>query len=252
MKTRRTRKSSAGFSLIEVLAALTILAVIIIMLGQLFSDSSAAYRAGTGRADMDGAARGALDFMAREIGALQADSVLTMSVVTTNLLGRAMDVIRFVSLSNDPEVRGSTPYREGMQISYVPLAYTNNANRVFLGRWGIERENAASYTCYRDTNWHAAAFAGQQTAWANVLAENIAQFKVYVFTRAGSYVGAPYVSDPARPPLWVDLYLELLSEEHAVQASLLTGTDRENFLRQKARRYTQRVYLHNRQNPLNW
>jgi len=253
MKTNRTRQRSGGFSLIEVMAALTILSVMMIMLGQLFSNSSSAYRIGTGRSDMDGAARAALDFMAREIGSLQADSVLTMSVTTTNLLGRSMDVIRFVSLSNTPEIRsGNRAYREGMELCYTPLAYTNNSNRVFLGRWGIEREDSGSYTCYTSTTWHTSAFSGQQTAWANSLAENISNFKVYVYTRAGSYAATPYTSDTARLPLWIDLYLELLSDEHATQAALLAGSDRNEFLKQKARRYTQRVFLNNRQHILTW
>ncbi len=252
MKTTRRLRRSAGFSLIEVMAALTILSVMMIMLGQLFSDSSSAYRVGTGRADADGAARAALDFMAREIGSLQADQVLTMSVTTTTLLGRTMDVIRFVSLSNTPEIRSGTPYREGMEICYTPLAYTNNSNRVFLGRWVVEREDSASYTCYTSTTWHTSAFSGQQTAWANSLAEDIANFKVHVYTRALAYAAIPYTSDTARLPLWIDLYLELLSPEHATQAALMTGADRESFLQQKARRYTQRVFLNNRQHPLIW
>lgn len=252
MKTTRARQHSGGFSLIEVMAALTILSVMMIMLGQLFSNSSSAYRLGTGRADLDGAARAALDFMAREIGALQADQVLTMSVTTTSLLGRTMNVIRFVSLSNTPEVRSNNSYREGMQLCYTPLAQTNNSNRVFLGRWGIEKENNAGYRCYTDTAWHTSAFSGQQTQWANVLAENIALFKVHVYTRAGAYAAIPYTSDATRIPLWIDLYLELLTDEHATQAALLGGAERETFLQQKARRYTQRVFLNNRQHSLTW
>ncbi len=246
-----TPANRRGFSLVEVLAALSVLSILMLLLGRLFTDSSSAYRTGVGRMDMDGGARAGLEFMARELQAAQVNDLVTMRVETgITALGRATDRISFLSLYNTPEYRNSNPYREGMQVRYSVLATTANPNRFFVGRHVVERENSGDYTAYTNTTWYT-VFNGYQTSWANSLVENVCGFRVLVTDRTG-VVRTNYDSTTHPPPLWVDLYLEVLSPEDAARVELLTGAAREDYIQQKCRRYTQRVLLQNRQHPLTW
>ncbi|MDP2663020.1 MAG: prepilin-type N-terminal cleavage/methylation domain-containing protein, partial [Dehalococcoidia bacterium] len=61
-----------AFTLIEVLVAMTVLAVMVLMAANIFQSSSASWNIGTQKADMNTSARAALDFMARELETLLA------------------------------------------------------------------------------------------------------------------------------------------------------------------------------------
>src|ERR1035437_3904154 len=72
---RRTGGLRAAFTLIEVLVAMTVLAVMVLMAANIFQSSSAAWNIGTQKADMNTAARAALDYMARELASAVAGPV---------------------------------------------------------------------------------------------------------------------------------------------------------------------------------
>lgn len=249
--TPKIRQRRRGFSLVEVLAALTVLSVLMLLLGRLFADSSSAYRAGVGRMDMDGGARAALEFMARELAAAQVNDRVTMRVAVnpTAVLGRSTDRITFLSLYNKPEYRSGNPYREGMQVRYTAVATAALPNQFFIARQVVEQEDSANYRAYTDPNW-TTVFDGFG-ATGDKLVENVCGFRVLVTDRTGA-VRTNYDSTAHPPPLWADLYLEVLSAEDAKRVEVLTGAPREDYIQRKARRYTQRVLFHNRQQPLTW
>ncbi len=70
------RTCKSGFTLIELLAAMAILVVLVFMVGNLFTHSTAIWEQGMRRADINTAGRAALDFMHREIStALLTDDI---------------------------------------------------------------------------------------------------------------------------------------------------------------------------------
>ena len=83
------------------------------------------------------------------------------------------------------------------------------------------------------------------------VAENVAAFEVWAWSEAKGKYGYHYDStdNDGKLPLWVDLYLELFSEEEAIQMAILWDANQETAQRyrdQHSRRYAARVYFPNR------
>ena len=72
----RRRSQNAAFTLVELLVAMAVLAVIIMMMARIFSESTRAFDLGSKIADQNLKGRMVLDFMAREISQAVADEVM--------------------------------------------------------------------------------------------------------------------------------------------------------------------------------
>lgn len=87
-------------------------------------------------------------------------------------------------------------------------------------------------------------YSGSPRGDAHVLAENIRTIEYWVYDSNGNLLaGQDYQSDVHGPPGWLEIYLELMSEQDAIRASLLTGAAREDFCDRVSRRYVGRVYF---------
>ena len=251
------RMRRAGFSLVEVLAALTVLSVMVMLLGRLFNDSSTAWTTGTRRAALDSSARATLDFLSYEIGQAIVDDLIPLVVesdkTSLNALDVDSDVIRLVSLSNKAEQRSGTTYRDSQALVYfVNTTITNET----AGLWRRVSEKFTSGVPL------AQAYAGDP-AWlssplttigydANVISPEVIRLKASVTTTNIITRTEGYDSRVDGLPMWLDLHLELMSEQDVMRAALLSGTARTDYIRQKARRYSGRIYLLNRQQPVTY
>lgn len=63
----RTRRANAGFTLIEILASMTILIFLVLMLTRVYTEGSNAWRTGSRNATRNMLARSVMDFMAKEL-----------------------------------------------------------------------------------------------------------------------------------------------------------------------------------------
>ena len=240
---KRPRGGTTGFSLVEVLAAMTVLSVMVLLVSRLFTDSTNAWKAGMSRAENCLNARTSLEFMSRELSQALADDILTLVVETAtqpDLYGtRASDAISFVSLNHLAECRdsGRNPYRDVQQIRYG--VQDAGDGRYLLRRYVTENESVQYFSCYQTPTW----WSSMSNAYPNTIGENVARFKVYAFDSLGVYQPS-YNSKTHGPPLWIDLVLQVLDARDAVRINTLSG-GREDYIRRRTQTFTTRVYLRN-------
>ena len=131
--TLARQKSGNGFSLMEVLVAVFILVIIVLILSQVYHQSSVCWSAGVRKARGNMAARAAVGFMAREL----LNAVADPEILNDTNIEDGKRYIKFITLTGDAvsvkrvakkvtyKQSGDTLIREEM--SAVPAAY---------GTWG--------------------------------------------------------------------------------------------------------------------
>lgn len=243
MKTATLHRSARrGFTLIELLAAIAVLAIMILFLGKVFNDSTRIWKLGNKKIESNNAGRAAIEFMARELTAALCDRTLTLKMDSDadNYLNRQSDWISFVSTASEAtrNTVGASSFtqREAKQVVYRVLKmgkrdYTTHALVAHNLR------STKSIDCYKRTDWWT-GFENVTTNNSSVLAENVRNFEVFVYDQNGQLV-ADYDSRNHGPPLWIDIYLEVLAEEDAIKASLLPN---DNIQTADSRRYHTRIY----------
>jgi|GEM_PF-1594707 len=230
----------SAFSLIEVLVSMTVLIVIIVMVTNMFRNASEAWDMGTQRAEMNTAARAAVEYIARELSCAVAGSIsdLTGSTITLKrfqLEKNAMDDnvhdLSFIALSGTNErLRG------------IRFRYDNNGNHFIE----TARETDSSFLRYDSANWGG---------WPNayLLITNVWKFQVTVCSNESDMmsggVGDAYDSSAAANsnllPACVDISIEMLNERDMTRA-LNLGAAQDGFVMTNSRVYTTRVCFPNR------
>lgn len=248
----------SGFSLIELLSAVAILMIIVAMMTMIFTESNRSWDIGTSRADNNSAGRAALHMIAHDMQYAIADSNITfiMRPDRSNVVsyGFANDEICFVSLQHDSS--GGTN-RTAREIIYSVNEDTDRLGTYMLRRYvdgNNELETDYLNRSYWDTNWYAT-----YPSTNAFLIDNVAGLAFYAPGGAGprNYdSGAPnldplvaYSNNLYRTPEYVDVYLEILNERDAERAKGMPADSavQKDFVDRKVRRYTTRVYFHNRQ-----
>jgi prepilin-type N-terminal cleavage/methylation domain-containing protein len=234
----------SGFTLIELLAAIAILAIIVVAMGRIFADSTNAWRIGVKKIESNCSGRSALDFMSQELSQAIVDDRLSMKLKSNadSHLGKDSDRLYFVALNQVAERRSNTTYRGCMQVRYSVMPSPDGTNTFSLVRHVDEKWNTGAVSCYEDPSWWQ-SMDGYNASMDNaaVLADNVRNFEVWVYDRQGN-PRPDYDSTSDGPPLWIDLYLEVLAEEDAIKASYMTDQD---FIERSTHRYQARVYPQN-------
>lgn len=282
MTTRRTdNRGKAGFSLIELLAAMAILMVIVVMMTTIFSNSDRVWNLGTGRANNCSDGRAAMNLMAHDLEYAVADDILTFAMAndrnSLKTYGFTNSEICFVSLEHDIAPDTATnpgeSKRTAREVHYYVLEVTNHIYGLWRGYYSKEIYDSHTAHCYFNRTWHKTGGASAETGAPNpgrpsggdFLAYNVVGMKVYA---PGPPSGAPssvYYSDPKeysrvqdkafvtnRLPAYVDIFLEVLDESAMDRAADLavsfgeTGDETREFIEKNVRRYTTRVYFDNR------
>lgn len=134
---------AAGFSMIEVLVAATILIVIVMMLGMLFQQTSLAWRTGTRRADSFMQVRSAVGAIQRDASAAVDARFLPEQFLDgqQNFSGGSL---LFYTLTGAVEVdkNGTTTYNRNLKkITYDSAGNRVEKTRLGSGNWGAEKRS---------------------------------------------------------------------------------------------------------------
>lgn len=223
-------RMATGFTLIEVLVAMTVLSVMVLMVANIFQSSSASWNIGTQKADMNTSARAALDYMARELQFAVAgpiDKIVAGANSEIMFELQNGNDVRFVSLAGEPE--GSN------------RALMASLFRFFNNTIQYKRETSAfnPYTQSLPT-WVGAP----HMLIANVLSLNMYAYANEFDLNGG--VGADNYNANSLP-LCLDIAVEMLSDDDMQRYNQLTVlADKTAFKDRNAKVYSTRVYFPNR------
>ncbi len=286
MKAGIALKQRCGFTLVELMVSMGILVVIMLMMARVFTDASAAWRAGTRRAYEAQSGRVIMDFIKQELSQAIADDLVSFRIHSEpgplslsvwayphpDYPESSTDSICFVAATRPPPygaMRRAVPH----YIYYVDYMLDIDGQRMDEGhpegpRYALMRTRKTGTTHNTQANLENSAYRNPQwwqpDHWVGqtreIIAENVSGFEVWA--AKGSLIEAG-VRDPdtyyiwnydsveeGEPPLWVDIYLMLMDEPAAIQAAALwraNDPDRREFVNRNTRRYSARIYFRNRE-----
>lgn len=252
--TRRARHSPGAFSLIELLASIAILTIIVSALASIFTDSSATWRLGNKKVESNITGRSAIELMARELSGAAFFGVSNPIAPSLELWsdkdvfigsgGPESDRLAFMTLEHTPQTPSSFLQRDFKQVLYRVTTNSLKPGTYTLVSHFLRSRNDSDFDAITNAFWWGNFINKAMTPDnSGVIAENVRNFEVFVANSNGEVI-ANYNSYSNGPPLYVDLYLEVLAEEDAQKAALLPPND--PFTIKATRRYQTRVYFNNR------
>lgn len=232
----------SGFTLIEVLVAMTVLSVLILMVANIFQSSSVAWNIGTQKADMNTAARAALDYMARDLAAAVAGPIEKAGSGGADYLTfrqQSLGDLRFLTMAQDPKIDAGDTYR-ALRGSFFWL----DSNKLRYCR--KTAYTPTSLDCYGNESWYSGR--GPQENFGDYLITNVLDLQCFVYTNESDLAtGTPAPNmTHYQLPICVDIALEMLSDDDMLRYNKLTGTPQTEFKNRNAKLYSTRVYFPNR------
>ena len=205
---------------------MTVLSIMVLMVANIFQSSSESWNIGTQKADMNTAARAALDYMARELqsavaGPVEAVNPPALSAIQFRVIN-GNDLL-FVSLVGDVEdgraLRNGAFYHE---VSDNELMYAHQLANPY------------------DTS--------PKHTGAGMLITNVLDLQFYVYTNEYALTNGNYDVNNTYDelPLCVDIALEMLSNDDMRRYNQLSGADQTAFSDRNSKVYSTRVYFPNR------
>lgn len=248
----------SGFTLIELMTAMTILIVIVMMMAMIFNDADKIWYLGTGRTLNCISGRAAMNLISHDLEYAVADERLTFRMKQDKdhvyCYGFTNDEISFVSLQNDSR----DGHRAAREIFYYVTNATGKAGALMRGYYSGAIVSTNTKHCYYDKEWYDAdaGGAGRPTS-SGPIVEHVTAFSLFVPTNQNGYCTSDYDSTKRYDygggyflsnalPEYVDIYLEVLDEMDAVKLDALDTSLASAFVERNARRYTTRVYFQNR------
>ena len=240
---------------------MAILAVLMLMIVAVFTDTDDVWTLGTARRQTTTAGRRALDMITRDLEAAVADSTLTFVVQpdrnTNTTFGFENDELCFVALVQTV----SNDVRAAHEICYWVRPMTNAFSGMTNGLSGMTNRyelvrgvrsvtndiDIGPYeTCYGNGNWYKDPPDGQgRPRDCGVVAENVAAFAVGAYGATNGYYHS--ISHTNRLPRYVDVFLQLLDERAAIRAVDFHGVDYTDHVRRHLRSFSTRVEFPNRE-----
>lgn len=197
----------SGFTLIEVLVAMAITAIIVLVGNNVFSGATTAFNSGTDRAEMESSGRAALNFMSRKLSQAIAGQAEPASYYRSFTLSGGNNVI-FNSVSDS--IQSNRFYFDGSNLVYSFESYDP---AVLIG---------------------------------NVVDIKLYAFETYVMLTSG-IGDSFNCNLTTNLPYCFDIAINLLSSGDKEKAARLSGTDLSNFIARNSRWFTTRVYFQTRQ-----
>jgi hypothetical protein len=217
---------------------MTVLSILVLMAANIFQSSSAAWNIGTQKADMNTAARAALDFMVRELESAVAgpiDKTGSGGVQYLTFRQESLSELRFLSLANDPNSVGIKRAVRG-----VFFWCDFGENRIMMN-W--KDKTPSTLDCY-DTSpgWDGARSGG------GLLITNALSLQFYVYTNESDLASGTFAPNMThyQLPICVDIALEILSNDDMHRYNQLSGAPQTEFKNRNAKLYSTRVYFPNR------
>lgn len=268
------RSRRRGFTLIEIMAAMSILMVIVLVLGNIFTDSTRIWQLGTKRAQNLGEGRAVMDFLVRELSQAFADNIVSFRLNSDQPLygvtsyGWLSDEVYFLMALRNPGYQTGGDYmrRTGHHHIFFVTPMVDQNNNPIADRFRLVRcvKSRSSYStedyrlksAYFDPEWwryfSPSVSGGPGSEQMETIAENVAGFEIWAYSESAQKYVYSYAStnNNGQLPLWVDMYLEMFSEEESIQMAdlwkLADKTAAYNYRDKHSRRYAARVYFPNR------
>lgn len=227
----------SGFTLIEIMVAMSVLAIMVMLIGNIFQQVSASWNIGTHSADANTAARAALNYMAQELSQAIAGPVEAAPGAKDHLQN-----LSFKVLPNGEEVRFFTLSGD------VSQENNRGALRQSAFYWKKD-ENLMRYA--RQTDRNSSYTGDPNQSGAQTLIQNVVDFWMCVYTnRADFKLNQGWVDDITLTnslPVCMDIYLSILGEGDMARYMALSGDAQDKFRESNAQCYSTRVYFLNRQ-----
>ena len=232
----------AGFTLIEIMVAMSVLAILVMLIGNIFQQVSASWNIGTHSADANTAARAALNYMAQELSQAVAGPVEASPGAKAlygndldNLIFEVVDgeEVRVVTLSGDVSL-GSDRRGALRRSAFYWVGGTN-----LLIRYARQTNRDESYTKDPD-----------QSAGPKELIRNVVDFWMCVYTNRVDLLNGNFEENITLTnslPVCIDIYLSILGEGDMDRYKALSGNAQDEFRESNAQCYSTRVYFLNRQ-----
>ena len=264
------RHNIAAFTMIELLAAITILMIIVSIMSVIFTESDRAWTQGTSMVERNTEGRAALNMIGHDLQYALADEMLTFAMREDAERGDDMESygflnseICFVSLVHQPE-DNNNPRASQRIVYYVKERTVDDNSEDGLGRYQLMRVaintgNDSIDAAYDHETWYEfdrdAEEVFDNTA---IIAENVTALAFFAPDGTGDIVKNYLSTDKDndnRLPEYVDVYLEVMGEKDAIRAAQLKTLAEEDkipeekiteFVENYSRRYTARVYFQNR------
>jgi prepilin-type N-terminal cleavage/methylation domain-containing protein len=233
----KKKSSKKGFSLLELLVAMAVLSILVIMMTSLFNNSISAFNIGTQRAEMNMAARAALEYIARELS----------SAVAGEIDGASGKRVAFYLSDTSPDNKAD--------VRCFTLTATNPslyAMRMFCVRFDSASNILEAYHDKNDKPY------SNTPAWgtAGTLISNVVDFKIGVYSNVSdltnlangkvSYTFDSTINPQQSLPVCADITLELMASDDFSRYSKLSGTAADDYRDKNARIYSTRVFFNNR------
>jgi len=242
------RGRQQGFTAIEMVSAVAILLVLGALVGMIFAKSDRIWTRSLGITHSRSAGRTAIGMLTDDLEHTVTDAWFPFVVTagaTNAMYGLDHSALRFVTLS-DAGADGTNRAMAAVGYTVRPSQDAPGEGLELIRYWsGITNHSDAGATdnIYWNTNWVDQAYFGR----SGVMAEHVTAFRIGLpvdaDTLVATYDSREYTN---RLPAFVDMFIELLSDETARQLSQLPPERQPGFIEQHAVRYTARVNLHSR------
>ena len=255
----RARMRSVGFTLIEIMAAMAVLAVMIVFLANVFTNTGKIWKIGNKRVESNNNGRAAIEFIARELSSALVNGQVQLGANSKSLstYGVDSDRIAFAAASGTPQEVSSQSYvTRQLKQSVFAVISTNTANPMDTkGPFVLVYHNFFQPSTVKDiyeTNWKDYLLGNPSSvtmANSSIIAENVRDFEVFVYDQNGNgpiyNYNYPQASPSPVPPAYIDIYLEVLAQEDATKASLIGLSMPLKDMAALTHRYHTRVYMQN-------
>lgn len=279
----RHRAAVRGFTLIEILAAMTILVLLVLMLTKVYTEGSNAWKTGTRNATRNMLARSVMDFMAKELSMATFEfgndpkkNYLSMAYFADTTTGNfgldGADEIFFVKLNKRPDAGGDEGEQRSAELIryYVAnLSGLTNAPDYAQYRFALWRDdqnptttkvNNDYYPLYLDDTyglyWMGKSVAQLPTKPrrpGSILVDDVRTFEIFAYLDEEGASSFGWQSFGPDKLAFLDIYLETFDERDAAQAALLADSMGDDdptvvaFVERAVKRNYRRVYLYNQQ-----
>jgi prepilin-type N-terminal cleavage/methylation domain-containing protein len=222
-------RGRAAFTLVELLAAMAVLALIVLMIGNVLSTSTKAYAAGSARAEHNMNGRTVIDFIALEVNTAIVNPTLPFRVrAGSPAYGLPTHQLTFAAL-------GPSSQSERDEVHLIQ--YQIMANPLLPGTFQLVRgdrhSTAQIKNAYQSITWANSIFADKP------IVDNVTTFNVLVNGVNTPTWDSHGVSVRTNLPAYVDLFIGLLSSEDAQKINYVS--DKLAFLAKNEKRFYRRI-----------
>jgi prepilin-type N-terminal cleavage/methylation domain-containing protein len=217
----------AGFSLVEVLAAMAVLVMIVLMISQVFTGVSQAFSQGMITTEQGSAGRSALNFMAAELQGAMCDDLVPIEIAYNTegsaLKGELTFLTQNVSITLKPwekqEETPPPPRRSAQVVKYRLHKYLDSDPKRWQLWRSFEDDKKKVSEVYTDGKFPS-------LPQDSLLLDNVCGLKIVAITASGERFekgtfGAQEKDEDAHDPaVALEIYLEVLGREYAARVGV--------------------------------